>query len=203
MLLIDGGQSHCRAVEVRDGVAGGVVRLPGLPRVGRRYDELRALVAGRDVEVVAAGLTGYRGEPLDWPAPRVIVTNDAVTAYLGALGETPGAVIVAGTGAIALAADGTRWARADGHGTLLGDHGGGYWIARRALSLALRGDAPQLLERARARYGPGLIRAIYDAPDPTAAIAAFTPDVADAARAGDEVAAQIWAAAGAELARTV
>src|SRR4051794_15865174 len=201
MLLIDGGQSHCRAVEVRDGVAGEVVRLPGLPRVGRRYDELRALVAAREVELVAAGLTGYRGEPIDWPAPRVIVTNDAVTAYLGALGETPGAVIAAGTGAIALASDGARWARADGHGTLLGDHGGGYWIGRRAVSLALRGDAPDLLQRARTRFGDELVRAIYDSADPTATIAGFAPEVAAAAREGDPIAARIWQDAGAELAR--
>src|SRR4051794_6740449 len=177
VLLIDGGQSHCRAA-----CDGAITSLPGLSRAGRRYDGLRALVAERRPDVVAAGLTGYTGETLDWPAPRVLVTNDAVTAYLGALGDEPGAVIVAGTGAIALASDGEHWARADGDGTLLGDHGGGYWIGRRALALALRGDAPDLRRRAHARYGDDLIHAIYDASDPTAAIAAFTPDVADAAR---------------------
>jgi N-acetylglucosamine kinase-like BadF-type ATPase len=47
-------------------------------------------------------------------------------------------VIVAGTGAIALAASDAGWARADGWGPMLGDDGGGYWIGRRALALALR-----------------------------------------------------------------
>ena len=51
--------------------------------------------------MVAAGLTGYDGTDLGVP---MVVSNDAVTAHLGALGGEPGAVIVAGTGAIALAA---------------------------------------------------------------------------------------------------
>ena len=68
----------------------------------------------------------------------MVVSNDAVTAHLGALGGEPGAVIVAGTGAIALAATPAGWARADGWGSMLGDDGGGYWIGRRALAMALR-----------------------------------------------------------------
>ena len=68
----------------------------------------------------------------------MVVSNDAVTAHLGALGGEPGAVIVAGTGAIALAASPAGWARADGWGPMLGDDGGGYWIGRRALAMALR-----------------------------------------------------------------
>ena len=209
VLLIDGGQSHCRIALARDGVIGRIESAPGLTRVGRRYDGLRALVAAHTVDVVAAGLTGYAGEELSLDAPRVVVTNDAVTAYLGALGDQPGAVIVAGTGAIALAAGDDGWARADGWGTLLGDNGGGYWIGRRALASAARAadgrpdGSHELLRRARARYGDGLIRGVYDAPDATAAIAAFTPDVAAAAYEGEETAAAIWQAAGHELARTV
>jgi hypothetical protein len=198
-LLIDGGQSACRVAVARDGVIGDVETLPGLRRVGRAYDSLRALVARYEVDLVAAGLTGYTGEDLG--LGRAIVTNDAVTAYLGALGDEPGAVIVAGTGAIALAS-GTDWARADGWGTLLGDAGGGYWIARRALELALRAadgrdGSTELLELAHARYGPDIIHALYDAPDPTATIAAFTRDLTTATDA-----APLWQQAGHELART-
>jgi N-acetylglucosamine kinase-like BadF-type ATPase len=46
------------------------------------------------------------------------------------------------------------------------------------------------------------VRAIYDAPDPVAAIAGFAREVADAARDGDAVALAIWADAGRELAQT-
>ena len=161
VLLIDGGQSDCRIALARDGVIERVESAPGLPRVGRRYDGLRALVAAHAVDVVAAGLTGYAGEELALDAPRVLVTNDAVTAYLGALGDQPGAVIVAGTGAIALAAGDDGWARADGWGTLLGDDGGGYWIGRRALALGgprrgrPRTGRASCCARARARYGDG------------------------------------------------
>jgi N-acetylglucosamine kinase-like BadF-type ATPase len=199
-LLIDGGQSGCRVAVARNGVIGAVETVPGLRRVGRAYDSLRALVSRNEVDLVAAGLTGYTGEPLDLGIP-AILTNDAVTAYLGALGDAPGAVIVAGTGAIALAS-GTECARADGWGTLLGDAGGGYWIARRALELALRAadgrdGSPELLALAHARYGPDVVHAIYDAPDPTATIAAFTRDLAAAPDA-----VPIWEQAGRELAHT-
>ena len=111
----------------------------------------------------------------------MIVTNDAVTAYLGALGER------AGSGDRRRHRERSRspsgpdgqWARADGWGTLLGDAGGGYWIGRRALELALRaadgrGGSPELLRRARP-HGEHIIRAVYDAPDPTATIAALHP----------------------------
>ena len=102
------------------------------------------------------------------------MTNDAVTAHLGALGGEPGAVIVAGTGAIALAVGRRRrWARADGWGTLLGDDGGGYWIGRAGLALraarrttAARGspDAAAARRRGAVRRARRLDRAAcYDA----------------------------------------
>ncbi len=164
-LLIDGGQSGCRAAVVDHGRTVATATAAGLPRQGRDYDALRALLADDDwrgIDVVAAGLTGFRGDADAAAAalrvPSAIVTNDAVTAHLGALGGSPGVVVVAGTGAIALAAD-ERAARADGWGTRLGDDGGGYWIGRAGLAAALRahdgrrGGSPDLLARAVARFG--------------------------------------------------
>lgn len=180
---------------------------PGLARAGRDWSALRELVARYDADLVAAGLTGWDGADVGVP---MVVTNDAVTAHLGALGGEPGAVIVAGTGAIALAGSESGWARADGWGTLLGDAGGGFWIARRALEDALRafdgrGGSPALREAAAARFGDlsQIARAVYDASDPVATVAAFTRDVADVAHGGDAAATAIIAAAGRELARTV
>jgi N-acetylglucosamine kinase-like BadF-type ATPase len=186
-------------------------RGPGLPRRGRDYGALRVLLDGR-VDLVAAGLTGFDGgaaavaRALGVP---VIVSNDAVTAHLGALGGEPGVVLVAGTGVIALAVgpDG-RWARADGHGNRLGDDGGGYWIGRRGLAAALRtrdgrpGGSPELLRRAEARFGERIVATVYDVDDPVAVIADFARDVAAAANEGDELAASIWADAARELAAT-
>ncbi len=186
-------------------------RGPGLPRHGRDYRALRVLLDD-PVDFVAAGLTGFDGDAaavaraLGMP---VIVSNDAVTAHLGALGGEPGVVIVAGTGVIALAvgADG-RWARADGLGSRLGDDGGGYWIGRRGLAAALRardgrpGGSPELLRHAVGRFGERIVPAVYDADDPVAVIADFARDVADAANAGDEHALSIWSDAASELAAT-
>jgi N-acetylglucosamine kinase-like BadF-type ATPase len=260
-LLIDGGQSGCRAAVIDDGRTVATTSLPGLPRAGRDYGPLAGL--RRDgVDVVAAGLTGYAGEidavAAALPAPRLLVTNDAVTAHLGALGGEPGVVVVAGTGAIALAvrADGAT-ARADGYGSRLGDDGGGHWIGRAGLAAALRaadgrpGGSHQLLRRALDRFADArerrvsrvqrekhdtrardavrggearapvaagtasraaaaardvdpraIVRAVYDAPDPVAVIAAFAREVADAALEGDEVARSIWEEGGRELARS-
>ena len=183
----------------------------------------------------------------------MVVSNDAVTAHLGALGGEPGAVIVAGTGAIALAAthdglgargrlgidarrrrrrlldrralalalatDGRGGASRDGSGAAGSGAAGGGDDADRGgaprggdeRSVAPRharargAGAAGLRAAAEARFGPlaQIARAVYDSPDPVATVAAFTRDVADLARGGDEAATAIFAAAGAELARTV
>lgn len=90
---------------------------------------------------------------------RLALAADAVTAYAGAVGQLPGAVVAGGTGMIALGTDLTSWRRADGWGHLLGDSGGGAWIGRAGLDAAMRahdgrrgGSAP-LLARLEAVFG--------------------------------------------------
>jgi N-acetylglucosamine kinase-like BadF-type ATPase len=57
-------------------------------------------------------------------ATRVVLADDSVTSYLGALGVVPGAVVAAGTGAVILAADGRgAHAHVDGAGHVIGDAG--------------------------------------------------------------------------------
>ncbi|EGX55446.1 hypothetical protein SZN_32841 [Streptomyces zinciresistens K42] len=138
---------------------------------------------------------------------RLALAADAVTAYAGALGARPGAVVAAGTGLIAVGTDLTRWHRADGWGHLLGDCGGGAWIGRAGLEAALRahdgrpGGSAALLARARERFGPvsGLPGRLYPRTDRPAVLASFAPDVAD--RAGtDPVAAGILRAAARHMA---
>src|SRR5690606_13555870 len=91
---------------------------------------------------------------------RVALVADAVSAYTGALGPRPGAVIAAGTGLIAIGTDLTGWHRADGWGHLLGDCGSGAWIGRAGLEAALRahdgrdGGSLRLLARAEEMFGP-------------------------------------------------
>ncbi|EST19365.1 hypothetical protein M877_36905 [Streptomyces niveus NCIMB 11891] len=111
---------------------------------------------------------------------------DAVTAYAGALGQRPGAVVAAGTGMIALGTDLTGWRRADGWGHLLGDCGGGAWIGRAGLESAMRaydgrrGGSAALLSRLEAVFGPasGMPGAVYPRTDRPAVLASFAPEVA-------------------------
>ncbi|MFF3306122.1 N-acetylglucosamine kinase [Streptomyces sp. NPDC002952] len=140
---------------------------------------------------------------------RVVLAADAVTAYTGALGRRPGAVIAAGTGMIAVGTDLKSWRRADGWGHLLGDCGGGAWIGRAGLEAALRafdgrrGGSATLLARVEERFGPvpELPGRLYSRTDRPAVLASFAPKVASAAGA-DPVAAEILRAAARHMAES-
>lgn len=142
------------------------------------------------------------------PAERVLVTTDAEAALRDALGTGPGMLLIAGTGSIAWgrAADGTT-ARAGGWGQLLGDEGSGYALGLGALQAVVRmhdgrGPATTLGEpvlRAAGVPAPeGLVA--FAAGASKADVAALAPLVADAAAAGDGVAAALVADAAHELA---
>ena len=157
---------------------------------------------GRPAAVVA-GVTG-----LSVSSDAVTVVDDMHICYRGAFAPGEGIVVYAGTGSIAyhIALDGSVL-RAGGHGYLIDDAGGGFWIGREALSRILRardaGDPPSPLARA-------LEPAIGAAWDRTrtfiygggrAAVAALVPMIVSAADSGDGEAASILDRAGAELAR--
>ncbi|MDI3421501.1 N-acetylglucosamine kinase [Streptomyces luteolus] len=130
---------------------------------------------------------------------RIALAADAVTAYAGALGQRPGAVVAGGTGLISLGTDLETWRRADGWGHLLGDCGGGAWIGRAGLDAAMRaydgrrGGSPALLACAEAAFdGPmnELPGKLYPRTDRPAVLASFAPEVARCAP-HDQVAAGI------------
>jgi len=140
---------------------------------------------------------------------RIVVADDGLTAYLGALGQQAGAVIAAGTGSVGLAIDFGRTAvRVDGWGAELGDHGAGHWIGRTAIRTALRlhdaGKSHALIDAVIAQWGP-LDRLAekwrQDRPS-IDAIAAFSAPVATLAKAGNAEALAIWTEAGHLLAQT-
>jgi glucosamine kinase len=144
----------------------------------------------------------------------VFVADDCVTAYLGALGPVSGAVVVAGTGAVALAVNagaagaGEGSARVDGWGGALGDHGSGYSIGRAAIRRALRdrdrGRRTRLLAAVDTAFGPVATmpeRWRRTPPEP-AAVAGFAAEVAVLARAGEPEARRIWQRAGRSLAES-
>ncbi|MER6380540.1 BadF/BadG/BcrA/BcrD ATPase family protein [Streptomyces sp. NPDC001127] len=184
-----------RALAVEAGVDAldtAVVGAAGFASLG---DELRAELPG-----ALARELGVR---------RVALAADAVTAYVGALGSRPGAVLAAGTGLIAVGTDLTSWRRADGWGHLLGDCGSGAWIGRAGLEAALRahdgrdGGSAALLSCAEQRFGPvrGLPVQLYPRSDRPAVLASFAPEVAGCA-AHDPVAAGILRAAARHMAES-
>ncbi|GGR56587.1 hypothetical protein GCM10010282_57040 [Streptomyces roseolus] len=182
---------------------------------------LRALAGeGRPVLAAAVGAAGMAtlGEELRavlpgafaeaWGVRGTVLAADAVTAYAGALGTRPGAVVAGGTGLIVLGTDLTGWRRADGWGHLLGDCGSGAWIGRAGLEAAMRahdgrrGGSPALLARAEEVHGPaaGLPAALYPRTDRPAVLAAFAPEVAACAADGEPVAVRILERAAGHIA---
>ncbi|MFF7714240.1 BadF/BadG/BcrA/BcrD ATPase family protein [Streptomyces sp. NPDC007988] len=157
---------------------------------------------GDELRAVLPGALGH-----ELGVREVALAADAVTAYAGALGQRPGAVVAAGTGMIATGTDLTSWRRADGWGHLLGDCGSGAWIGRAGLEAALRahdgraGGSPALLERLEDVFGPaaGLPGLLYPRTDRPAVLASFAPEVARCA-ADDPVAARILSDAAEHIA---
>jgi glucosamine kinase len=110
-------------------------------------DGLTALKSVPDV--VCGGFAGAgRREGLEFyrrvveqslPNSRIRIESDAVVAYAGALGLEAGVLLIAGTGSIAIGrqVDGTM-IRVGGWGPHFGDEGGGFWIGREAVRVALR-----------------------------------------------------------------
>ena len=99
-------------------------------------------------------------------ARAVRVISDVEAAYLGALGDAPGVLLLAGTGAMVLGRDARgRWVRAGGWGPLLGDEGSAFWIGREWLRATMDGR------------GFGLARRALASADPVARIAALAPGI--------------------------
>jgi N-acetylglucosamine kinase-like BadF-type ATPase len=232
VLTGDVGRTSCRValfdgtdrIATAAGASGASLADPG--GAERILGALRAAIAtlpltGR-VTAVVVGTTGLAQAPTagavlagalraEHPDATVTLASDVLTAHVGALGGEPGVCLVAGTGAVALArrADGqTRLV--DGHGYLLGDDGSGFAVGRAGLRAALRhldartGGSAWLADAADRRFGglAALAGTLQGDPDAVRLVAGFSVQVAEAARAGDEVAAGIWHDAVAALADT-
>lgn len=193
------------------------------------HDEVRSrlrerLAAERPLDAVYAGVTGLSdgdaaatalrsmlSARLNVPESRVQVVNDMALAYRCAFGPGEGVLVYAGTGSLAvhLDADGVLH-RAGGHGYLIDDAGGGFWIGRHALRAVLR-EADRRGEPARGALADAVYAALgsRDWPDirrrvyagGRAEVASLVPAVRHALAAGDPAATAIVTAAGRELAR--
>ncbi|UCC69252.1 MAG: ATPase, partial [Armatimonadota bacterium] len=100
----------------------------------------------KDVTFDAAflGMTGANQQTLRAvqdciSARRFRMENDKVNALASVTAGRPGVVVIAGTGTITYGENARgRRAEASGWAYLLGDEGGGFWIARRAIAAACR-----------------------------------------------------------------
>lgn len=141
---------------------------------------------------------------------RVLVCSDAVSSLVGALGTVgPGAMVSAGTGAVAFGSDfAGYWRRVDGWGHVLGDRGSGAWIALTTLQLlaefadrvgAERAARDPLFARATERFGPltGWPRQLMTRSDAPELLAAWAPVVTELAE--QPICATVIEQAGAHL----
>lgn len=143
-----------------------------------------------------------------FPHARVEVRDDAYIALRAAVPTGDGAVLVAGTGAIAYAEKDGRGFRAGGYGYLLGDAGSGFGIGAAAIERLLRaydGRVPrdafveELEATLEVRSLHETLQKIYGAQVPARAIAEVAPIVLDLASRGDRSASKIVQQAAAEL----
>ena len=221
VLAIDAGQT---GIKVRAG--GEDLVFPGIDTHEELLPQLAAVAraalerTGAEASVVTAGVSGLTTREADAAAllariddPRVhevILAHDSTTSFLGALGDSRGAVVAAGTGVVTLAVGATDVARVDGWGYLMGDAGGGYWIGREALDAVMRefdgrGPATALRAVAEERW-PDLTQAYIDLQadhERVRVVASFAEQVARLAAAGDAVSQNITVRAGGELAHSV
>jgi len=223
VLGVDGGQS---AIRLRHSSGDRIVEVPGVSRLAG--DQVAAVA-----DAIASGwhdggfqpadrvVMGLTTAPVDAaPSDRlcglvaaatgaveVWLADDAVTSHAGALSLGWGISVVAGTGVACLAVpDGGQARLVGGHGFLLGDEGGGFWIGREGVRAVLRhadgrGPATELTDAARQRFGAleDLHIRLHESDRPVDAIARFAPDVLAAARAGDPIAGGILDEASREL----
>ncbi|MFB3922365.1 MAG: N-acetylglucosamine kinase [Terriglobia bacterium] len=168
------------------------------------------------LEAVCVGLAGVdrpqMHRPLfTWlrraiPASHHQLTSDAHIAMRAAIGDSPGIIVISGTGSISFARDDRgRVLRSGGWGAPLDDAGSGYDLGRKALIAALRdydgrGAFTHLTARVcNALKIPDITRVIL-LPLTPQDIAALFPIVLTAARRRDAVAQQMCEEAGKDLA---
>jgi N-acetylglucosamine kinase-like BadF-type ATPase len=234
VVAVDVGGSGLRLQRYAVG-PGPVLRAPGV-RLGPGGVDVPALVAdarsllaadepasaARPPDVVAWSMRGLlfladrtdvlRAVADGLGARRTVVVSDAVANLVGATGGLgPGAVVAAGTGAVAFGTDFDRqWRRVDGWGHVLGDAGSAAGLGMAGLRAALRaydglpGGSAALLSTATRLLGapetwPRLVMTTPDAPERLASVAPLVT----AAAVDDPVAHELCVQTGAALAESL
>ena len=229
---IDGGGTKTDAVimdanyrVLGEGVAGpsnplrvGIVKAAAAVREAIDKTCQAAQVQRRDIQAAEVGLAGARREELrsrmrealsNTGIAQIEVVSDADIALYGATDGEPGVVVIAGTGSVCCGINGRgKQMCAGGWGPIVGDEGGGSWIARQALRAIARGAdgrGPETRMTAAAiayfhiTTADDLSTAIYAPTVTNERIAGFAKQVIKAAKAQDQVAREILAQTGIEL----
>jgi N-acetylglucosamine kinase-like BadF-type ATPase len=168
------------------------------------------------LEAICVGLAGTDRPPvhrkvLAWlrkaiPAHHCLLTSDAAIALRAAIADSPGVIVIAGTGSIAYGRDDRgRVLRSGGWGAFLDDAGSGYDLGRKAIIAALRdhdgrGPYTQLTSRICRALALSDITQVVTKSLTTLDVAALFPLVLEAARRRDAVARQLCDDAGRDLA---
>jgi glucosamine kinase len=168
------------------------------------------------LDAICVGLAGVdrpqvHGRLFAWlrrslPARAHLLTSDAAIALRAAIGDSPGIIVVSGTGSIAYGrSDRGRVLRSGGWGVPFDDAGSGYHLGYKAIAAALRdydgrGPYTQLSAKVcQALKIPDITRVVL-LPLTPREIAALFPLVLEAARRRDFVARELCEAAGRDLA---
>jgi N-acetylglucosamine kinase-like BadF-type ATPase len=179
---------------------------------------VRAGVSPQQIARTCAGVAGAADDGVASLVQRVLieivggaieVIGDMEIALQSAFGGGAGAIMIAGTGAIAFGRnDRGETARAGGWGRLVSDEGSGHWIGVQAIGAALRdydrgADSGLLRELMRALE----VRSVHDLAvkansDPVPEFARLFPVVLAAEESGDAAAIEVLQRAGVELAAT-
>lgn len=152
---------------------------------------------------IVAGVSGYEGRVYgaapQLPSQNMLLVHDTENAHAGALAGEAGTIAIAGTGSVAFArSERGVTALLGGWGFLFGDEGSGFWLAREALSAAMRdrdaGEDNELGALALAYFNKPALRAIarafYAGEISRAELAGFSGAIVHAAERGNGAAMQ-------------
>lgn len=230
-LGVDGGQSSTRAVigDVSGAILGRAVGGPcNQVQAGIGGNNLRAVMGEllRDALRAAhlpaesgfeAACFAVSGGPAgkqeilaeSIQAEIVNVTTDAEAALEGASSGSPGIVVIAGTGSMALGRDQTgRTARCGGWGYAFGDEGGAFDIVRRATRKSLAAEegwgeptalGEILIKATGSKTANEALHRFYTSEWPRDRIASLAPAVDEVATEGDPVACRVMKETGSVL----
>ena len=160
-LVVDLGQSGSR-IKVGDQITSFNIAKTSALTVLETLELIFQEVPKQDFETVYLSLTGLYGAITEeqeigelcakfFSAKHVVVLDDGIAAFVGALGDQSGVVLTLGGGVVAISSNAGQFGHADGKGLIFGDLGGGFWVGQTAMRRAIatldgRDNATDLVE---------------------------------------------------------